>query len=166
MTLAALPGMLGATLDARGDARSGDLRRIRKSQGVFHELMQTPDHAIPQELLESAKCIAIIPGEKKAAYIVVGHYGRGVAMCRTRGLVHPHQNILNATQNSLCRAVNRRRGRWACRASNCRRRARFSRTRSTRQLKELTNQPRKCRSDTIIARILAEKTELSFAPSH
>src|ERR1700694_3175160 len=83
MTVAALLGMLGATLDVRGDARGGDLRRIRNSQGVFHELMQTPDHAIPHELLESAKCIAIIPGEKKAAYIVGGHYGRGVAMCRT-----------------------------------------------------------------------------------
>jgi hypothetical protein len=35
-----------------------------------------------------------------------------------------------------------------------------------RQLKELTNQPRKCRSDTIMARILAEKTESSFVPSH
>jgi hypothetical protein len=33
-------------------------------------------------------------------------------------------------------------------------------------LKELTNQPRKCRSDTIMARILAEQTESSFAPSH
>ena len=36
-----------------------------------------------------------------------------------RGLVHPDQNVLNATQNSLCRAVNRRRGCCACRASNC-----------------------------------------------
>ena len=42
------------------------------------------------------------------------------------GLVHPDQNVRNATQNSLCRAVNRRRGCCACRASNCRRRARFS----------------------------------------
>ena len=32
-----------------------------------------------------------------------------------RGLVHPDQNVLSATQNSLCRAVNRRRGRCACR---------------------------------------------------
>ena len=89
-----------------------------------------------------------------------------LAVTRTRGCLHPDQHILNATQNSLCRAVNRRRGRCACRASNCRRRARFSRTRSARQLKELTNQPRKCRSDTIMARILAETTESSFAPSH
>src|SRR5271169_288330 len=89
-----------------------------------------------------------------------------LGVTKTRGCLHPDQHILNATQNSLFRAVNRRRGRCACRASNCRRRARFSRTRSTRQLKELTNQPRKCRSDTIMARILAEKTKSSFAPSH
>src|SRR6266404_4530684 len=89
-----------------------------------------------------------------------------LGVTKTRGCHHPDQHILNATQNSLCRAVNRQRGRCACRASNCRRSARFSRTRSARQLKELTNQPRKCRSDTIMARILAEKTESSFAPSH
>jgi len=82
------------------------------------------------------------------------------------GLVHPDQNVRNATQNSLCRAVNRRRGCCACRASNCRRRARFSRTRSSRERKTLANQPRKCRSDTIMARIVAEKSESSFAPSH
>jgi hypothetical protein len=46
-----------------------------------------------------------------------------LGVTKTRGLVHPHQNILNATQNSLCRAVNRRRGRCAYRASNWRRRA-------------------------------------------
>jgi hypothetical protein len=82
------------------------------------------------------------------------------------GLVHPDQNVRNATQNSLCRAVNRRRGCCACRASNCRRRARFSRTRSSRERKALTIQPRKCRSDASIAGIISEKSESSFAPSH
>src|SRR5271167_5131090 len=85
---------------------------------------------------------------------------RGVT--RTRGFLQPDQNVRNATQNSLCRAVNRRRGRCACRASNCRRRARFSRTRSSRQLKELTNQPRKCRSDTIMARIFGGKDRIKL----
>jgi len=89
-----------------------------------------------------------------------------LGVTKTRGCLHPDQHILSATQNSLCRAVNRQRGRSACRASNCRRRARFSRTRSAWQRKELTNHPRKCRSDTIMARIIAEKTESSFAPSH
>jgi hypothetical protein len=81
------------------------------------------------------------------------------------GLVHPDQNARDATQNSLCRAVNRRRGCCACRAI-CRRRARFSRTRPSRERKPLTNQPRKCRSETIIAGIISEKSESSFAPSH
>ena len=82
------------------------------------------------------------------------------------GLVHPDQNVRNATQNSSCRAVNRRRGCCACSASNRRRRARFSRTRSSLERKTLTNQPRKCRSDTIIAGIISENSESSFAPSH
>src|SRR6266481_9492589 len=89
-----------------------------------------------------------------------------LAVTKMSGLVHPDQNVLNATQNSLCRAVNRRRGCCACRASNCRRRARFSRTRSSREWKALTNQPRKCRSDTIMARIVAETSESSLSPSH
>jgi hypothetical protein len=76
----------------------------------------------------------------------------------------PERSQRNPEQ--LCRAVNRRRGCCACRASNCRQRARFSRTRSSRERKTLTNQPRKCRSDTIMARILAEKSESSVSPSH
>ena len=43
------------------------------------------------------------------------------------------------------------RGRCACKASNCRRRAWFSRTRSSRERKALTIHPRRCRSDTIMA---------------
>ena len=89
-----------------------------------------------------------------------------LGVTKMRGLVHPDQHVRNATQNSLCRAVNRRRGCCVCRARNCRRRARFSRTRSSRERKTLTNQPRKCRRDTIMARILPEKSESSFAPSH
>jgi lipid-binding SYLF domain-containing protein len=63
--------------------RSDDIERIRHATEVFHEIMATPDKAIPQELLESAKCIAIVPGEKKAAFVVGGNYGKGLATCRT-----------------------------------------------------------------------------------
>ena len=82
---------------------------------------------------------------------------------KTRGFLHPDQNVLNATQNSLCRAVKRVRGRCACNASSCWRRAKFSRTRSSRERKELTIHPRRCRSDTIMARIVAKKSESSFS---
>ena len=83
-----------------------------------------------------------------------------------RGLLHPGQHVLNTTQNNLCRAVNRRRGRCACRASNCCRGAIFSRTRSSRDLKAPTIHPRRSRSNTIMARSLSKKSESSLAPSH
>src|SRR5260370_28648612 len=73
-----------------------------------------------------------------------------LGVTKTRGSLHPDQHVFNATQNSLCRAVNRRRGRCACKANNCRRRARFSKTRSSRERKALTIQPRRCRSDTFM----------------
>jgi len=90
------------------------------------------------------------------------------------GIILKKSESRSAPSHSFCRctrfwrgaAVNRRRGCCACRASNCRRRARFSRTRSSRERKALTNQPRKCRSDTIMVRILSEKSESSSSPSH
>src|ERR1700740_3171021 len=63
--------------------REDDVQRIHNSAEVLKEVMSTPDKAIPQELLESAKCIAIIPGEKKAAFIFGGRYGKGLATCKT-----------------------------------------------------------------------------------
>ena len=76
-------GMLSPDATLSADDHSADLRRIQNAQKVFHELMKIPDHAIPHELLESAKCIAIVPGEKKAGFIVAAEYGKGLAMCRT-----------------------------------------------------------------------------------
>src|ERR1022692_2563799 len=78
-----------------------------------------------------------------------------LGVTKTRGFVHPDQNVFKAIQNSLCRAVNRRRGRLACRVSNCWRRARFSRTRFSLELKALTTHPRRCRSDVTMAKIMA-----------
>src|SRR5215472_4505143 len=64
---------------------------------------------------------------------------RGVT--KTRGFLHPDQKVLNATQNSLCRAVNRVRGRCACKASSCRRRAKFSRTKVLARAKRADDPP-------------------------
>jgi lipid-binding SYLF domain-containing protein len=50
---------------------------------VFRQIMDTPDKGIPHDLLDKAKCVAIIPGDKKFAFIFGGSYGRGVATCRT-----------------------------------------------------------------------------------
>jgi lipid-binding SYLF domain-containing protein len=63
--------------------RDDDVARTQKASQVFKEIMDTPDQGIPHDLLDKAKCIAIIPGDKKFAFIFGGNYGRGVAVCRT-----------------------------------------------------------------------------------
>jgi lipid-binding SYLF domain-containing protein len=70
-------------LPALASDRDDDLGRIQKATRVFHEIMTTPDKGIPRDLLEKAKCVAIIPGEEKLAFIFGGNYGKGLATCRT-----------------------------------------------------------------------------------
>ncbi len=78
-TLALLVTMTAVASSDRED----DVNRTHKAAQVFQEIMNAPDQAIPQGLLESAKCIAIIPGDVKFAFIFGGNYGRGLATCRT-----------------------------------------------------------------------------------
>jgi lipid-binding SYLF domain-containing protein len=56
--------------------------RLDAAAGVLAEVMQAPDSGIPQDLLEDAHCVVIVPGVKKAAFIVGGKYGRGFVVCR------------------------------------------------------------------------------------
>jgi lipid-binding SYLF domain-containing protein len=63
--------------------RDDDLARTQKAAQVFSEIMASPDQGIPHGLLDKAKCIAIIPGDTKFAFIFGGNYGRGLAVCRT-----------------------------------------------------------------------------------
>ena len=44
--------------------------------------MATPDKSIPKDLMDKANCVAIVPGLKRAAFIVGAKYGAGFAMCR------------------------------------------------------------------------------------
>ena len=74
---------LGLILPALASDREDDIGRIQKATRVFHEIMATPDKGIPRDLLEKARCVAIIPGEEKLAFIFGGNYGRGLATCRT-----------------------------------------------------------------------------------
>ena len=74
---------LALSLTARASSnREDDVRRIQDSSQIFQEIMGTPDHAIPQDLLNSADCIGIIPAEKRLAFFVGGNYGKGLVTCR------------------------------------------------------------------------------------
>jgi SH3 domain-containing YSC84-like protein 1 len=58
--------------------------RLNEAAAVFSEVMATPDKGIPQDLLEKAHCIVIVPGVKTAAFIVGGKYGKGYLSCRNQ----------------------------------------------------------------------------------
>src|SRR2546422_949021 len=59
--------------------------RLRTATAVLHEIMSAPDRGIPKELLSKAQCVVVVPGLKKAAFLVGGEYGRGFAICRNHG---------------------------------------------------------------------------------
>src|SRR5580692_9341139 len=60
-------------------------KRLQDSAAVVNEMMGMPDRGIPQSVLDKAQCIVVIPGLKKAAFVVGGQYGRGFASCRKPG---------------------------------------------------------------------------------
>jgi lipid-binding SYLF domain-containing protein len=59
--------------------------RISTAAEVINEMTAMPDKGVPQDLLEKAQCIVVIPGLKKAALVVGGQYGRGYTVCRKAG---------------------------------------------------------------------------------
>jgi lipid-binding SYLF domain-containing protein len=56
--------------------------RLRESGEVLKEILNIPED-IPQDLLNKAKCVIVVPSTKKAAFIVGASYGRGAMSCRT-----------------------------------------------------------------------------------
>jgi SH3 domain-containing YSC84-like protein 1 len=59
-------------------------QRLSDSTTVIHEMSQASDEGIPQDLLRKARCVIVVPGLKKVAFIGGGKYGRGYASCMTR----------------------------------------------------------------------------------
>jgi len=57
-------------------------KRLNNTYLAFRDAMHEPDKGIPHDLFEKSRCIVIIPGTLKAAFIVGGKYGRGFVSCR------------------------------------------------------------------------------------
>ncbi len=66
-------------------AKNEPVQRLDEAASVFSEIMSAPDKGIPQDLLEKAHCIVIVPDLKTGAFIVGGKYGKGYLLCRARG---------------------------------------------------------------------------------
>ncbi len=76
--------LICASLAWAADKDRSDIdKRIDKSAAVLSEVMATPDHAIPDKIIDHAGCIAVIPSLVKIAIGFGGEHGKGVASCRT-----------------------------------------------------------------------------------
>jgi SH3 domain-containing YSC84-like protein 1 len=71
------------TLCWAGSAREDATERLENATTVVHEIMGMPDKGIPEEVLEHAKCMAVVPHMIKGGLIFGGKGGKGVATCRT-----------------------------------------------------------------------------------
>jgi lipid-binding SYLF domain-containing protein len=79
-----LMGFLGmAGTSAWATAREDSVDRLQSSVEVLHAILATPDKGIPEEVLNGAKCILVVPHLIKAGFIFGGKHGRGVGSCRT-----------------------------------------------------------------------------------
>jgi lipid-binding SYLF domain-containing protein len=74
LALLAVPILASAQPDAE--------KRLAAAQEMFGEIMSVADKAVPQNLLDRAQCVVLVPGLKKGAFIIGGKYGRGFLQCR------------------------------------------------------------------------------------
>jgi lipid-binding SYLF domain-containing protein len=68
-----------------GSARQDSVARLQSSVDVVNAIMAAPDKGIPEEVLNDAKCIVVVPNMIKGGFVFGGKHGRGVASCRTAG---------------------------------------------------------------------------------
>jgi SH3 domain-containing YSC84-like protein 1 len=75
--------LIGSTVRiCAADTKDTEDKRLENSGRVLSEIMNIPDN-IPQDLLDRARCIVVIPSVLKAAFGIGGSYGRGAMICRT-----------------------------------------------------------------------------------
>lgn len=70
----------GVTAQSLG---TSEIKRIEEAAAVLRELRAVPEKDIPATLWTKAKCVAVVPGLKRAAFIIGGEYGKGLVSCRT-----------------------------------------------------------------------------------
>src|SRR5665213_1772664 len=81
VTILAIAGtMSSAAFAADRETKVDD--RLDASADTLTEMMQADDKGIPQDLLDKAHCVVVVPGMKKAGFIFGAKYGSGFAVCR------------------------------------------------------------------------------------
>jgi lipid-binding SYLF domain-containing protein len=81
--LAVAGSMSAVAFAAEREAKVND--RLDASADALTDMMKAADQGIPQDLINKAKCVVVVPGMKKAGFILGAKYGRGFAACRRQG---------------------------------------------------------------------------------
>ena len=71
--------MLGAAVLTAAPSAN---ERLKEAAVALQEVMDIPDQSIPQDLLNMAECVIVVPDLKKGAFIIGAQYGKGFATCR------------------------------------------------------------------------------------
>jgi lipid-binding SYLF domain-containing protein len=64
------------------DLSTKEAKRVQEAATVLKEIHAVPDKDIPQDLWDKAECVLVVPGLKKAAFVVGGEYGNGLMSCK------------------------------------------------------------------------------------
>lgn len=72
-----------ATSLAADEGRTKAVDRVQAAADVLNEIQGAPDQGMPQDVLASAECVAIVPTMLNGGFIVGARFGRGVSSCRT-----------------------------------------------------------------------------------
>jgi lipid-binding SYLF domain-containing protein len=72
-----------ASIAWAGDTREATYDRLSHAGEVLHQIMSAPDRGIPEEVLDHAKCVAVVPHLIKGGFVFGAENGKGVATCRT-----------------------------------------------------------------------------------
>ena len=74
---------LSALSASAADDKTTITNRLEAARQILTQIEATPDKAIPNMIMQSAKCVGVFPSVKKGAFLVGAEYGQGVVTCRT-----------------------------------------------------------------------------------
>jgi lipid-binding SYLF domain-containing protein len=78
-------GAVISPLALAADKESKTADRLDASADVIRDMMHASDKGVPQDLMNKAHCVVIVPNMKRAGFIFGAKYGRGFSMCRRPG---------------------------------------------------------------------------------
>jgi lipid-binding SYLF domain-containing protein len=83
LVLSVTLGLAASSFAATDDDDNKAADRVKSASDVLEEIQTSPDIGIPDQVMGSAQCVAVVPSMLKAGFVFGGRYGRGVASCRT-----------------------------------------------------------------------------------